>query len=84
MKRIINNISKSSSSTTTEVVSPFDRSVSLAVNQLIKSTTLLVELNVEPDIIYKKLKSIVSSNKGKSAAIKEHFQEKNEALNERK
>lgn len=86
MKRSINNISNTSTITAnaTGTVSPFDRSVSIAVNQLIKSTNLLVEVDVKPDIIYKKLKGIVSSNKGKLGAIKECFHEKLEDLKESK
>lgn len=83
MKRSFNNISNPTTTSIappsvairTDPVSPYDKSVSLSVNQLIKSTTLLVEVNVDSDIIYKKLKGIVSSNKGKSQQIKEHFKE---------
>jgi hypothetical protein len=83
MKRSSNNISNPSNTNNTVSVdpgTPVDRSVSLSVNQLIKSTTLLVEVNVDSDIIYKKLKGIVSSNRGKSQAIKEHFKEKKDNL----
>nr|WPF46670.1 MAG: hypothetical protein [Lake Baikal virophage 9] len=89
MKRSSIHISNPSNTTTNTVsidhpVTPVDKSVSISVNQLIKSTTLLVEVNVEPAVIYKKLKGIVSSNKGKSQAIKEFFQEKKESLKESK
>jgi hypothetical protein len=81
MKRSSNNISTTSTSAVSvDPVSPFDRSVSLAVNQLIKTATILVDVKVAPDLIYTQLKSIVKSNKGKAQAIAETFKEKRQDL----
>jgi hypothetical protein len=83
MKRSSNNISTTSTSAVSvDPVSPFDRSVSLAVNQLIKTATILVDVKVAPDLIYTQLKSIVKSNKGKAQAITETFKEKRKDLKE--
>ena len=87
MKRSINNISNPTTSIATtsvgipaDPISPYDKSVSLTVSQLIKTTSILVDVKVTPDLIYTQLKNIVNSNKGKAQAIAENFKEKRQDL----
>lgn len=76
-KRSINNLDTSVINTTQSIhtTSTLDN-ISSSVNGLIQSTNLLVELDVKPEVIFKKLKTLVTSNRDANVKeIRDRFRE---------